>query len=79
MKMKKMFALLLALVVCVGLVACGAKEKTASLTNEQEDVTLSLWVYEDGDAVTALYEEFCRLYDYFGRENDTMNNIKLYK
>ena len=27
----------------------------------------------------ALYEEFCRLYDYFGRENDTMNNIKLYK
>ena len=27
----------------------------------------------------ALYEEFCRLYDYFGRENDTMNKIKLYK
>ncbi len=27
----------------------------------------------------ALYEEFCRLYDYFGRETDTMNNIKLYK
>lgn len=26
-----------------------------------------------------LYAEFCRLYDYFGRENDLMNNIKLYK
>lgn len=27
----------------------------------------------------ALYNEFCRLYDYFGRENNLMNNIKLYK
>lgn len=27
----------------------------------------------------ALYEEFCRLYDYFGRESDLMSKIKLYK
>ncbi len=27
----------------------------------------------------SLYGEFCRLYDYFGRENKLMNNIKLYK
>ncbi len=27
----------------------------------------------------SLYNEFCRLYDYFGRENELMNNIKLYK
>lgn len=27
----------------------------------------------------SLYNEFCRLYDYFGRENDLMKNIKLYK
>ena len=77
--MKKLIALLLALVMVVGLVACGAKEEAAPAATEaakeeaapaakeeaaapaeeQEDVTLSLWVYEDGDAVTALYEEFC--------------------
>lgn len=27
----------------------------------------------------SLYNEFCRLYDYFGRENELMKNIKLYK
>ncbi len=27
----------------------------------------------------SLYGEFCRMYDFFGRENETMKNIKLYK
>ena len=78
--MKKLIALLLALVMVLGLVACGAKEEAPAETPaetpsetpaetpvetpaeepaEQEDVSLSMWIYEDGDEVTALYEEFC--------------------
>ena len=78
--MKKLIALLLALVMVLGLVACGAKEEASTATEstestatesteteaaeeettteEAEDVTLSLWIYDDGENVTALYEEF---------------------
>ncbi|MBQ4561104.1 MAG: ribulokinase [Clostridia bacterium] len=34
---------------------------------------------ENKKAYDLLYAEFCRLYDYFGRENNLMENIKLYK
>ncbi|MBR6514176.1 MAG: ribulokinase [Clostridia bacterium] len=31
------------------------------------------------DVYDALYKEYCRLYDHFGRDSDTMSKIKLYK
>ena len=70
--MKRMIALFLALVMVVGLVACGAKEEIlaekpaetpteASVetpVEEKEPVTLSLWIYDDGEAVTEMYDEW---------------------
>lgn len=75
--MKKLIALLLALVMVIGLAACGsepakteepaktdepAKADTPAPAEEASDekapVTLSLWIYDDGENVTALYEEF---------------------
>ena len=64
-----------------GAVAGGAYD---SLTEAAENMgKLRNTVYkpspENRAVYDALYKEFCRLYDYFGRENDLMKNLKLYK
>ena len=64
-----------------GAVAGGAYDSVTEAANHMGKLKDIVYKPDPGNRAVydALYEEFCRLYDYFGRENDTMNKIKLYK